>query len=1680
MNKVLKLRSILSIYIIISLLLSITPGFAFAANTGDIKEQLSVVVQGGFGPVARNTCVTGMTQDDTGNIYVVGVTKSQFGEKDANDTRERVFLAKFDEDLEMVDYTVLIGDAPEIISYEGYDFAKEEKVYYAGNEFHNSPITVDEDGYIYIVTQEKVSRELTTSIEDIMYDFPDDCICWMWCDEYDCDFGETTDCPVCNAFREFEATFKEGSSLEYVLYKFDSSLEEKDKFIIASVQGANPYNSRTIAIEIDDDGNIYVGGGTEKDLGFADPVYDFNYFDADPTGSGKKMVDTRGFLVKINPSMTRITASTYLGGPLAETQWSSGPNCYVTAIAADGGYIYVAGTDGGGKIPTVAGNVYEEKTKNDSDVYIVRFNKDDLSIDRATYFGGTSSDNVSQLTVTGAVYSGMVYIGGHTDSPTIPTHSSAYQRSLNTSTGNYSDAFVARFSKSLEIDDSFVATYVGGTNREDLFGMDVDDVGNVYITGETYGAYDYPTTDGTSTGRIFITKLNNDFSRLIASTTVGAVPWSGDEQGRAIIAREDGIIVAGQGDFENTDIARSFVSKYNTTLSHSRVLEIKATPSGTSRNPVYLGTDDVIDIEVIFNSYVVVDTTNGTPRIKLNMEEDSCAYYVSGSGTNTLEFQYTIVEGDTTNGAPLSCDESALDLNGGTILPRSGGTSEDLNLTLPSDDLAGEYIYINTIPVKVDLISSSIGKGTYGVDTIIPITVRFEDKISSVDTTNGTPELLLNNGGRAVFVQKSKNRDTDLSFHYTVEEGQTADELNIASENALTLNGAVIKDYYGIEPDLTLPSPNDEQRTLKGKGINIDSNAARILSVTTTLEEGAYTVGQEIPITLNFDKPINKTGAISLSINSKKDYGMISNDEDIQNVQSITFNYVVGEGDSTEGYIDYTNEFLVIQEGAQLTSADGSPVSITMPKPGSENSLSSAKIMIDTEAPFIKYCYKKPTSVSIFKAGDEIILEAEFNEEVYLEGAVTPYVEVSYTTPGEENPARFEYIGMDPEDPKTAWFKYTVKEQDSLKNERIDYVGWTIALEGCFIDKAGNKALLELPYNTSSWITPTWKLTFDTVSPTWGDGTITLTYDEEEKAVIVEWPDAGEDNSGINRYYIYRAVEGKEEQELGYKNSYTKSYEDSAIVSGTTYIYSVYAEDKAGNRSEALSEEITIPGDKPIEDTLPPYWASGAELIGERLSSTKAKLSWNPAMAVDEDGEIEKLEIYQKIDNTWDTKPIVVISGEDLYTVKEYIVEGITNTDYEFGIFIVDGARHKSEPLTAVIQREDAVMAVVDTKTQTIKKEYLLGDLVEMETENIRYSGLSYKDGDFYRSWYGATGITLETILEDLGVLESYTRMGFQASNMAGPFTLTKEQIEGEQCYFAGSPENKISVKPMIALYYSRREGFYLEPPFIEDPSQIPDGFQVGAGPRLFFGQTEYNDPNRSNFVSDVYYIYVDFLEDPHYHEKPTIHNVTEDDLYIEVGGTVPVDEFPERYNVIATDAYGIRISENNITRKIVLESESDKVLSRIDTTKPGIHLVTYTAKDIRGNVAVVTKRVIIYKPIVPKGIYSVGIDESGEYEIIQDSQVPTIVSIVDEEKEIEFSANISPVISYDEGSLAVLFTHMRGNKMIGMSLIEGQDLTANTPVNGSFVMKRGDKVLIYVVDKIDGLKGSGTNILFE
>ena len=92
------------------------------------------------------------------------------------------------------------------------------------------------------------------------------------------------------------------------------------------------------------------------------------------------------------------------------------------------------------------------------------------------------------------------------------------------------------------------------------------------------------------------------------------------------------------------------------------------------------GIGDTIQVQVTFNQLVVdVDTSGGTPRIKIDMDPaewgEKWASYASGSGTSALTFAHTVVEPNiSTQG--IAVLENSLELNGGAI--RSDG--EDASL----------------------------------------------------------------------------------------------------------------------------------------------------------------------------------------------------------------------------------------------------------------------------------------------------------------------------------------------------------------------------------------------------------------------------------------------------------------------------------------------------------------------------------------------------------------------------------------------------------------------------------------------------------------------------------------------------------------------------------------------------------------------------------------------------------------------------------------------------------------------------------------------------------------------------------------------------------------------------------------------------------------------------------------
>ena len=143
---------------------------------------------------------------------------------------------------------------------------------------------------------------------------------------------------------------------------------------------------------------------------------------------------------------------------------------------------------------------------------------------------------------------------------------------------------------------------------------------------------------------------------------------------------------------------------------------------------------------------IISSRTSGTNTPKITMETgvtDSAAYYVSGTGTATILFQYVIQSGDSSNDLDY-ISTSALEENGGTIRDVN---FNDAILTLPTPGTAGSLaankaLVIDGIAPTVVSVSSTSLDSTYDVGSVIPITIAFNENVIAT----GTPQLELSTG----------------------------------------------------------------------------------------------------------------------------------------------------------------------------------------------------------------------------------------------------------------------------------------------------------------------------------------------------------------------------------------------------------------------------------------------------------------------------------------------------------------------------------------------------------------------------------------------------------------------------------------------------------------------------------------------------------------------------------------------------------------------------------------------------------------------------------------------------------------------------------------------------------------------------------------------------------------------
>ena len=267
----------------------------------------------------------------------------------------------------------------------------------------------------------------------------------------------------------------------------------------------------------------------------------------------------------------------------------------------------------------------------------------------------------------------------------------------------------------------------------------------------------------------------------------------------------------GVGYLELGGRAHALVASYHDDAV--QLIELGSAPQvariGTSAGDGAYGIRDSIDVSIAFSAVVDVDGP-----IELRLSNGATAEYVSGTGTDTLVFQYTVRQGDAASDDLDYAGAGALS-GGGTV---RGTLGADADLGLPAPGSPGSlgalrYMRIDAERPRVVSVSPLSADGWHARGSTIEIAVEFSE---AVTVAGGAPVLWLDTGAAAVYAG-GLGADT-LVFDYTVQEGDSSSRrLQYAGTSALAAGGAAIADGAGNAARLTLPEPGGES-SLGGSG----------------------------------------------------------------------------------------------------------------------------------------------------------------------------------------------------------------------------------------------------------------------------------------------------------------------------------------------------------------------------------------------------------------------------------------------------------------------------------------------------------------------------------------------------------------------------------------------------------------------------------------------------------------------------------------------------------------------------------------------------------------------------------------------------------------------------------------------------------------------------------------------
>ncbi len=437
---------------------------------------------------------------------------------------------------------------------------------------------------------------------------------------------------------------------------------------------------------------------------------------------------------------------------------------------------------------------------------------------------------------------------------------------------------------------------------------------------------------------------------------------------------------------------------------------ITSTPQATTDT---YGLGETIAISVTFDSVVNVDTTGGTPTLRTRLwhpgirARDKDMAYASGSGTDTLVFEY-VVQGEDMDNTGIVVSRNQIRRQGGTIKHASTGRDANLNHGTPASDgtpsrhkVDGsiQLAALTTLSLSDMTLSPAFAYGTISYTATVGRGVTETTVSASADT-----------GSTVVITPADSDTNTD-GHQVDLDRGANTSTVNVSKPGLTTRSYTVTVNRLWAEIS----------------GVSFSSNPGW---------DDTYATGDEIELSVRFDGPVSVdttngtpyVGFVSGAYNRQASYKSIDS-----NNRVLTFTYTVNSLDSSVAGLALGENGLALNGGSikHLVTNEDALITHGALDPNPRHQVNKRPRIVSGG---VKIASNPVSADGFYGEGETIRFRVEFDSLVVVNtdsGTPTLVVRIGDT----DNPARdvgFSYSGGS--GTASIEFEYTVQSGDRDSN----------------------------------------------------------------------------------------------------------------------------------------------------------------------------------------------------------------------------------------------------------------------------------------------------------------------------------------------------------------------------------------------------------------------------------------------------------------------------------------------------------------------------------------------------------------------------------------------------------------------------------------------------------------------